>query len=280
MGEKARWDTPGLTWDMPGLLWDGDIPEPPVTPISRRKPKKRMKHQPYLPDDEAGVQAVLVALDTNLPGVLATKYGVDAAQLLRLRHGRYAFGWFIAAIPVARQWSQSLTDTRDSMEAGPAGPLQPLPGLPVLPPAPTFGEPPVTAQLEPGFFEFLGRLVQGIKDHADYDPADGTLLKIVGAEVPPPDSQIVPEVKWEIGPGGRPVIIVKKTPFQGYRVLAAISPAPLVEVGFSTNRKFELPLPMPAPGQAAVWRVQVQYRYQNAPFGQMSQIIEIPVRGS
>ncbi len=36
---------------------------------------------------------------------------------------------------------------------------------------------------------------------------------------------------------------------------------------------------MPAPGQAAVWRVQVQYRYQNEPFGQMSQIIEIPVRG-
>ena len=239
-----------------------------------------MKHQSYLPDDEAGIQAVLVALDTNLPGALATKYEIDAAQLLRLRHGRYAYGWFIAALPVARPWVQSLADIRDSMAEGPAGPLQPLPGGPVLPPVPTFGEPPVTAQLEPGFFEFLGRLVQGIKDHDNYDPADGTLLKIVGAEVPPPDPEIVPEVKWKFAASGRPVLIVKKTPFQGYQASAARGAGPLVDVGFSSAREFEVPLALPAPGQAEVWRVQVQYRYKNVPFGQKSQIIEIPVRGS
>ena len=239
-----------------------------------------MKRQPYLPDNDPDILTLLVTLDTSLPGALATKYDVDAAQLLRLRHGRYAFGWFLQANPVARQWCQSLTDAHDSMATGEPGPLAPLPGLPVLPPVPTFNTPPVTAQLEPGFFDFLGRLVQQIKNTPAYDEADGILLKIVGAEVPPPDPQIVPEVKWEYGPGGHPVIIVRKTPFQGYKVLAAVGPAPLTEIGFSTTRKFELPLPMPAPGQAAVWRVQVQYRYQNAPFGQMSQIIEIPVRGT
>jgi hypothetical protein len=238
-----------------------------------------MPTQPYLPNDDAGILAVLVALDTNLPGARATKYDATADQLLRLRHGRYAFGWFVSALPVARQWSQSLTDARDSMTAGAPEPLAALPGLPVLPPVPTFGEPPVTAQLESGFFEFLSRLVQQIKNHDDFDPADGTLLKIVGAAVPPPDAQIVPEPEWELGAGGRPVLIVKKTPFQGYQVWAARGAAPLVDAGFSTTRRFELPLALPAPGQAEVWRVQVQYRYKNEPFGQKSQIIEIPVRG-
>lgn len=280
MPEKARWGDPRLHWGMPGLAWDGDVPEPPIVSVFPSQPKHRMKRQPYLPDNDPDILTLLVTLDTTLPGALATKYDVDAAQLLRLRHGRYAFGWFLAANPVARQWCQSLTDAHDGMTTGAPGPLQPLPGLPPLPPVPTFNTPPVTAQLEPGFFDFLGRLVQQIKNHPAYDEADGILLKIVGAEVPPPDPAIVPVVKWEFAASGRPVLIVPKTPFQGYQVWAGRGTAPLVEAGFSTTRKFELALPLPAPGQAEVWRVQVQYRYQNKPFGQKSQIIEIPVRGN
>jgi len=158
--------------------------------------------------------------------------------------------------------------------------LEDLPGLPVLPPVPTFNTPAVTAQLEPGFFEFLGRLVQQIKTAAVFEEADGLLLKILGPEVPPPDPAIVPEVKYGYAAGGCPELIVKKGPFQGFAVFAAKGSAPLVEVGFSTTRLYELELPMPAAGQAEVWRVQVQYRYKNEPFGQKSQIIEIPVRGS
>lgn len=283
------WNQRNVRWGSPSYLLEPGDPgyEPPqpgdpdyVPPFPiRKKTKHTMKRQPYLPNNDPGVLALLVALDTSLPGALAAKYDVDAAQLLRLRHGRHAFGWFLDAMPIARQWSLSLTDAHDSMmDSEPAAPAA-LPGLPVLPPVPTFNDPPVTALLEPGFFDFVGRLVQQIKNHDKFNEPDGILLKIVGAEMPDPDPQIEPEVKWKLGPGGRPVISVKKTPFQGYQVSAAKGADPLVNAGFSTTRDYELDLPMPAPGQAEVWRVQVQYRYKGEPFGQKSQIIEIPVRG-
>lgn len=275
-----RYGDKNLRWGNPSyLLEPGDPGYIPPSANPNKKARKKMPTQPYLPNDEAGILALLVALDTNLPGTLATKYDVDADQLLRLRHGRYAYGWFVSAIPVARQWSQSLTDARDSMTDAAPDSLTALPGLPALPPAPTFDDPPVTAQFEPGFFDFLGRLVQQIKGDAAYDDADGTLLKIVGAEIPPPDPEIVPEISWKIGPNGCPIISVKKTPFQGYTVFVARGAAVMMEVGFSTTRNYEIKCPLPGTGQAEIWKVQVQYRYKNQPFGQKSQVVEIPVRG-
>lgn len=110
--------------------------------------------------------------------------------------------------------------------------------------------------------------------HCGVDRADS-------AEVVPPNPEIVPEVKTKTAPSGRPVLMVKKTPFQGYTVKVARGSAPAVDAGFSSSRDYEvpLPLPLPAPGTAEVWTVQVQYRYQNAPFGQWSQPVEITVRG-
>ena len=52
----------------------------------------------------------------------------------------------------------------------------------------------------------------------------------------------------------------------------------MTEVGFSTTREYEIVLPLPAQGQFETWQVQVQYRYQNEPFGQKSQVIDIPVK--
>ncbi len=276
---EFTWDDPNIRWGNPSYRLEPGDPGyvPPF--IIRKKTKHPMKRQPYMPNDDAGILAMLVALDTNLPGALATKYDVDAAQLLRLRHGRHAFGWFLDAMPIARQWSQSLTEAHDGMTtAEPAAPA-PLPGLPVLPPAPTFDTPPVTALVEPGFFDFLGRLVQQIKNHDAFEDADGILLKILGAEVPAPDPQIVPEIKVKLGAGGCPVISVKKTPFEGYTVWAGKGAEALAKIGFSTTRDYEIELPMPAPGQAEVWRTQVQYHYKGEPFGQKSQVTEISVRG-
>ena len=280
----AHWDE-GLTWDDPNLRW-GDpsyLLEPGdpgyVPPFSSpRKPKKHMKRKPYLPDDEGGILSVLTALDTNLPGALATKYEITAPQLLRLRHGRYAYDWFINANSIARQWCKSMSDAHDSMtSANPTAPTA-LPGGPTLPPAPTFNTPPVTAQYEPGFFTFLGRLVQDIKNHDHWDESDGLLLKILGAEIGPPDEAIVPEVKFKYAPSGRPILIVKKMEFQGYTVFVARGTGAMTEIGFSTTREYEIVLPLPAQGQFETWQVQVQYRYQNEPFGQKSQVIDIPVK--
>jgi len=153
-----------------------------------------------------------------------------------------------------------------------------LPAVPTI--VPEGGGAAVPVELEPGFFDFLGRLVGQIKDSAVYDAAtDGALLKIEGAVIPPPDQSIVPVVQSKLAASGRPVTVVKKAPFQGYTVKVARGSAPPVEAGFSSARDYELPLPLPPAGTAEVWTVQVQYRYKNAPFGQWSQPLEITVRG-
>ena len=37
--------------------------------------------------------------------------------------------------------------------------------------------------------------------------------------------------------------------------------------------------PLPAPGTAEIWTFEVQYRDQNKPFGQLSQALNLTVRG-
>ena len=51
------------------------------------------------------------------------------------------------------------------------------------------------------------------------------------------------------------------------------------EQGFSTGRRYTVNEPLPAAGTAEVWIFEVQYRLNNAPFGQISQPLELTVRG-
>lgn len=281
MPEPLRWDMPGLTWDAPGLTWDGFLPETPSPRQNRTPRKSTMKHQPYLPKDDLSVQALLNTFDNNLSSTLATKYGITADQRARLHAGTLGFDWFLAAQDVARHWSQSITTARERMFAASGAAGDAMPGLPTLPTVPTVtsGGSTLPITIDPGFFDFLGRLVGQIKGHDAYDPEDGALLGIIGAEVPPPDDQIIPQIRWKIGPSGRPLLSVKKATFQGYTVFAARGNAAIAEVGFSSARDYELTLPLPAAGTAEKWKVQVQYRLKNLPFGQRSAIVEIPVNG-
>ncbi|MEA3187291.1 MAG: hypothetical protein QOD99_1121 [Chthoniobacter sp.] len=151
-----------------------------------------MPKQSYMPLTADGIATMLVAFDTNInanAGALATKYSLDAADLARIHQARLVWQWFLDALVVARNWSQSLTGTRDSMLTGAPGAPQPLPGLPTLPAAPqvSAGPPAVAAQLEPGFFTFFSSTVAGIKNADNYDESDGKLLGIEGAEIPAPD---------------------------------------------------------------------------------------------
>jgi len=50
-------------------------------------------------------------------------------------------------------------------------------------------------------------------------------------------------------------------------------------IGFSLTRRYNVTAPLPAPGTAEVWTFEVQYRYQNQPFGHFSQPLVLTVRG-
>ena len=179
-----RLDAPRTYWGDPSFqLEAGEVlARPPISVPNQ--PIQKMLHYPFLPDDAAGVLSVLVAIDTNLPGALATKYEVDDSVLFRIHQGRLVWDWFFHNADLARQWAQSFADERDKMSGSATGSTDGMPGMPVLGAIPTVtvGGQQVPVEIEPGFFEFLGRVVQQIKNHDNWDPADGALLKIVGAQ--------------------------------------------------------------------------------------------------
>jgi hypothetical protein len=237
-----------------------------------------------MPKTAEGIDQMLVAFDTNInanSGALATKYGVAAADLTRITQARMVWGWFMQALTAARGWAQSLTQTRDMMENAPLNGTQPLPGGPMLPAVPQLpGPPPVAAQLEPGFFTFFTGLVAQIKNNEDYDVADGQLLGIEGAEVLPPNpATTIPYLTGEIFTSGYPELSCRKGVFQGYEVFLTRPTQARKSIGFSTGRRFNVTEPLPAAGTAEVWSFETQYRYQNAPFGRVSQPLTLTVRG-
>ena len=243
-----------------------------------------MPKQSYMPTTVDGIGAMLLAFDTNINasgGALATKYGIVAAELKRVTQARLVWGWFQDILGTARDWAQSLTQSRDTMTSAPQDNAGPLPGGPVLPAVPTLPGPPPAAPalLEPGFFIFFSSLAARIKAHENYDPADGTLLGIEGAQIPAPDPATVPVLTGDLFTSGHPELTCVKGPFQGYDAYLTRPGQPRKLIGFSTARRYNVAEPLPAPGVAEIWIFEVQYRYQNQPFGQMSQPLSLTVRG-
>lgn len=240
-------------------------------------------HTPYMPKTDAGVAAMLVAFDTNANGALATKYGLTSAELNRVRQARYVWQGFIDALAVGRDWAQGMTAKRDLMISGaatgavafPAGPT--MPAVPMYTPLPTGS--PTAALMEPGFFEFFAGLVARIKKAQNYDVADGETLGIEGAVIAPPSPSIVPVVEADLFHSGQPELTVRKGVFQGYSVWLTRPGQARKPLPFSTARRYTVNEPLPAPGTAEIWTFEVQYHYQNAPFGQVSQPVQVTVRG-
>jgi hypothetical protein len=243
-----------------------------------------MKRKYYMPDTVEGIEQMLTAFDTNINAnskALALKYGVDDAALTRVTQAHLVWEWFGEATAASRAWTVSVTETRDMMHLAPQGDALPLPGVPVLPAVPQLpGPPPVNAQVEPGFFSFFTGLVAQIKNNENYDEVDGRLLGIEGTEVQPPNpATTIPHLAGEIFTSGHPELSCKKGAFQGYDVWLTRPDQPKKQIGFSTGRRFNVNEPLPAAGTAEVWTFEAQYRYQNQPFGRVSQPLSLTVRG-
>ncbi len=244
-----------------------------------------MPKQSYMPTNADGIGAMLLAFDTNInanSGKLALKYGLLPVELRRVTQAQLVWGWFQDALVAARDWAQSLTQTRDTLTTGTPGANVALPGGPMLPAIPLVPPtPPSTAvMLEPGFFTFFSSLVARIKTATNYDPADGTLLGIEGAEIPAPQpATTIPVLTGDLFTSGHPELTCVKGQFQGYDVYLTRPGQPKRMIGFSLGRRYNVTEALPAAGTAEIWIFEVQYRYQGEPFGQMSQPLSLTVRG-
>ena len=239
-----------------------------------------MIHQSYSRSNNQGINDMLTAFSTNIVGALATKYGVTPEQITRVSQAQKVWDWFEHALVIARGWSSSLTATRQVLSSGAPGETDPMPALPVLPPVPTLpGTPPTPVVLEHDFFNFFSGLVSGIKKSQHYDPADGKLLGIEGTPVPKPDPSVTPSASVGLSTGGHPTVVCPKGQFQGFDVYATLPGGTRQFLATSLGRKYDVGLPLPAAGTAQIWVFEVQYRYQNQPFGLMSQPVSVTVRG-
>jgi len=279
-----RLDDPNSYWGNPSFqLEPGDpgyVPPSPTYPKHKKNP--HMAHQPYLPKDDEGIKTLLMTFSMGLTDALATKYAITPEQRWRLKRGWLAFEHLLNLSSIYGEYSKALTTLRESMFLdgdGAAAMLAPptLPAVPTL--EPVGGGAAVPVQVEADFFDFLGRLVAQIKQADVYDPSDGNTLGIIGAEIPPPPVDIKPMPRARIGPNGKPIITCKKSPFQGYQTEYSRNGGPYVKDVFSSSRECEMDAALPPAGTVEVWRIRVQYRLNNAPFGQPSDPIEIDVRG-
>jgi hypothetical protein len=278
------WEDPNLRWGNPSFqLEPGDpgyVPWPP--PKTKHKHKNTMKRESYLPREDTKISNLLMTLNNGLTTALATKYNITAEQRWRLKQGWLAFDHLLAYSTILADARQGFTALREGMFVDGEG-STPIPTGPTLPAVPTIeplgGGAAVPVQVEADFFDFLSRVVAQIKEAEVYDPADGQTLGIVGPEIPPPPADIKPLPKLKIGPSGQPVVTCKKSPFQGYQVEVARGTGAFADAGFATAREYEIPLPLPPVGQTETWKVRVQYRLKNELFGQLSDMIEIDVRG-
>jgi hypothetical protein len=237
-----------------------------------------------MPKTPEGINNLLTAFNTNInanSGALATKYNVTAAELLRIAQATLVWTWFMAGITNGRKWTQFFTAQRDMMETAEPGAAQPLPGLPTLPPLPMLPTtPPTPALLEPGFFAFFTGLVARIKNAENYDVSDGELLGIEGAEMPVPhEPSTWPQPSVDLTTSGQPEVTCKKGVFQGFTVFLTRPGQPRKMIGFASSRHFLVTETLPAAGTAEIWIFDVQYRYEDEPFGQTSQPISVTVRG-
>lgn len=53
-----------------------------------------MANKTYMPGTTQGIGQMLTAFATNIPGALATKYGVTAAQITRIVQAQLVWLWF------------------------------------------------------------------------------------------------------------------------------------------------------------------------------------------
>ncbi|MEQ1859369.1 MAG: hypothetical protein ABMA13_05490, partial [Chthoniobacteraceae bacterium] len=111
------WDDPNIHWGNPAYqLEPGDPGYVPWTPphATHSKPKK-MKHQPYLPDDDAGISTLLMTFHMGLTDPMATKYNVTPEQRWRLHRGHLVFDYLLELSSIYADHCKSLTAIRNGM---------------------------------------------------------------------------------------------------------------------------------------------------------------------
>lgn len=233
----------------------------------------------FWPQEPDKKLVVLKRFNGAMTPALQTKYGVSSGDLDYLTKSEKVLTYLIDVMQVAVNWSESVTQRRDSIFSLPVDTVLDMPVGPILPALPKDGLADITTYAC-GLNEVMARVASEIKGKPDYDVADGDLLGIEGALIPPPEAATTkPVLKSKIVTGGCPELGVKMSPFKSWELWADFGSGTFALYQVALKSKLLCEHALPPAGQSAVWRFKAIYRDGNSQFGQFSDVITVLVAG-
>ena len=218
-------------------------------------------------------------LQTTTPN-LALKYGISTLLVTQLDNGRKWVNWTYDNLTGLRNGSKGLTAFKDNLffGKGAAGNLtaptllafSATPnntGIAIIPVADVFG--------------LAASIGHTIKSSLIYDPADGELCGLEGAEETLPDEATTkPDLaKSHVASGGRAEIVWVKGPFSAIKIQVDRNDTQGVRDLATDTEPDYVDTVRPAAGQTAIYKYRAIYMLGDAEYGQWSDWVEITMRG-
>lgn len=224
----------------------------------------------YFPRSKDGRLDFLKSLCNNLPGALATKYGITNTQIKDIQDSVIFLEYLDKTVELSKKFGPSLTECYQEFGYGTSGVLS---GVPVfVAPTPL----PIVVPAS-GIFNRVIALVRTIKAHPSYTSTDGKDLGIELVDVAVmKEEELQPLLKVQVV-GSNVQVSAVKGDTQGFEVWCNKGTDTFVFVGFATSAKFKDPSPMPA--QATIWKYKGIYHLHNEQVGQWSQEVSVHVGG-
>ena len=214
-----------------------------------------------------------------LTPALITKYAIAAGDVTYLTQAELVLDYLIELGEVADNWRQAVTERKEAFFSGPATVLVEMPVGPSVPALPAEGASTIS-EIAGGLDEQVARIVGEIKGKANYDVADGELLGMEGAIIPPPDPATTkPSLKVKLVTGGCPELGVKLSPFKAWELWADYGTGTFVLEQVAMHSKVLCSHALPASGTSEVWRFKAIYRDGEAQYGQFSDVLVVSVAG-
>lgn len=208
----------------------------------------------------------------------ALKFNVYVLDQTNAEKDLVAFSndWFTYAMTLnetSSTFSQNVTQWKNLLRGGPADQ--------VMGPVPVFTAPaaPGVANPGPDIFGQITKVVNRLKNHANYTLAIGEDLGIEG------DASDIDTSTW------KPLILAKqevnkvvvgwsKSDADGIDIYADYGNGQFVFVATDTKPNYDDMHPLPAAGQTAIWKYKAVYKLNDTQVGQYSDVVSVTVVGN
>ena len=221
----------------------------------------------YLPKDDKGRVVWLDNFKTKL-AVYAATLGITPAQLAQLEIDSDTYGSFVVFLETLREYAKAATSYKNNL-------FRSNETIEVFPAAPVYTV-PAGARFD--IFGEVSKLVQIIKNSANYNTTIGEDLGIIGEEDAFDPNTLKPELKVAFRVN-RPVIKWTKGQTDGVRIEVDRGAGTFSFLAIDTIPDYEDTFPLPPLGQTAIWKYRAVYLVNDQAEGQYSDTLEVTVTG-